>query len=344
MSGLPGFSTESRQRNKTAIRISASLFAAVLVAAAMSICLGPVMIPLSEIGPVLLGQDTDSVAARIILFSRLPRTCGCLLAGAALAVSGAVIQSVLENPLAAPNVIGVNTGAGLAVAICCAVAPGVFWITPIAALVGALAGVLLVLLIGERTGASRLTLVLAGIAVSAVFSGAVDLILTFVPEALSAYSDFRIGGFSGITMRKVTPAAAVIGAAFVSVLSLTPQMDILALGTDTARSLGLRARPVRVALLSSAAALAGAAVSMVGLLGFVGLIVPHAARKASKGEGLPLLIYSALGGAGFVTLCDLVARMAFAPYELPVGVVLSFLGGPFFLWLILRQKGGHRDA
>ncbi len=341
---LPRFSMESRQRNKKTIRISATLIAAVLVTAAMSVCLGPVMISLPEIGPVLLGRDTDSVAARIILFSRLPRTCGCLLAGAALAVSGAVIQSVLENPLAAPNVIGVNTGAGLAVAICCAAAPGIFWITPIAAFVGALAGVLLVLLIGERTGASRLTLVLAGIAVSAVFSGAVDLILAFVPEALSAYSDFRIGGFSGITMRKVAPAAAVIGAAFGAVLSLTPQMDILALGTDTARSLGLRARPVRVALLAAAAALAGAAVSMAGLLGFVGLIVPHAARRVSNGDSLPLLVYSALGGAAFVTVCDLAARTVFSPYELPVGVVLSFLGGPFFLWLILRQKGGHRDA
>lgn len=344
MKSLPGFSMESRQRNKKRVRISAALFAAVLVAAAMSICLGPVTLPLSQIGPVLLRQDTESVAARIVLFSRLPRTWGTLLAGAALAVSGAVIQSVLENPLAAPNVIGVNTGAGLAVAVCCAIVPGALWLTPVAAFVGALAGVLLVLLIGERTGASRLTLVLAGIAVSAVFSGAVDLILTFVPEALSAYSDFRIGGFSGITMRKVAPAAAVIGAAFVTALSLSPQMEVLALGAETAHSLGLRVRPVRVALLCAAAALAGAAVSMAGLLGFVGLIVPHAARKAAGGESLPLLVYSALGGAAFVTLCDLLARTVFAPYELPVGVVLSFLGGPFFLWLILWQKGGHRGA
>ena len=124
MKSLPKFSMESRQRNRKRVKISAALFAAVLVTAAMSICLGPVTLPLSQIGPVLLRQDTQSVAARIVLFSRLPRTCGTLLAGAALAVSGAVIQSVLENPLAAPNVIGVNAGAGLAVAICCAIVPG----------------------------------------------------------------------------------------------------------------------------------------------------------------------------------------------------------------------------
>ena len=337
-------SSMEKQTSKRQLAFGAGLAALVLISGMLSICLGSVKLPLRETMAVFTGRDTASTTARIVLHVRLPRTCASLLAGAALAVSGANIQSVLENPLAAPNVIGVNTGAGLAVALCCALAPGAFFLTPIAAFLGALGGVLLVVLIGERTGASRLTLVLAGIAVSAVFSGAIDLIITFVPESLSAYSDFRIGGFSGVTAQKVQPAGIAMAAAFLLALSLAPQMEILALGADTARSLGVRVKPIRILLLTAAAALAGAAVSLAGLLGFVGLIVPHAARKLSNGEGLPLLLFSALGGAAFVTLCDLVSRTLFSPYELPVGVVLSFLGGPFFLWLILRQKGGHRDA
>lgn len=324
--------------------IAGALAAAVLLSATMSICLGPVKLSPGQIFSVFFERDTVSVSARIIAHVRLPRTFAALLVGAALAVSGAMIQSVLENPLAAPNVIGVNTGAGLAVTLCCALAPGAFVLTPIAAFLGAMGGVLLVVLIGERTGASRLTLVLAGIAVSAMFSGAIDLIVTFVPESLNTYSDFRIGGFAGVTAQKIRPAALIIGVAFLTALSLAPQMELLSLGQDTARSLGLRVKPVRLLLLATAAALAGAAVSMAGLIGFVGLIVPHAARKLSRGDNFWLLIFSALGGASFVTFCDLVARTFFSPFELPVGIMLSFLGGPFFLWLILRQKGGRRDA
>lgn len=343
MPTLPTSSMGTGQRDKQR-RITAALCGVVLLSAVLSLCLGPVPVPLPQVVSALLGQETGTVAARIVLYSRLPRTLGCLLAGSALAVAGAVIQNVLDNPLAAPNVIGVNTGAGLAVTALCALVPGAAALTPVAAFLGALAGVLLVLLIGERTGAARLTLVLAGIAVSAVFAGAVDLIVTLVPDALSAYAGFRIGGFSGVTMARVAPAAAAVAVGMAAVFFLVPQMEVLSLGADTARSLGLRVRPVRILLLTAAAALAGAAVSVAGLLGFVGLIVPHGARKAAGGGVLPLVGFSALGGGAFVTLCDLLARTLFAPYELPVGVVLSFLGGPFFLWLILRQRGGRRDA
>lgn len=322
-----------------------ALIAAVIVAAAMSLCLGSVRLPLSEVLSALAGRNAGSVAGRIVLYTRLPRTLGCLLSGAALAVSGAVIQTVLQNPLAAPNVIGVNAGAGFAVTLCSAIAPVLSAaFLPLAAFAGALFGVLLVLLIGERTGASRLTLILSGVAVSAVFTGAVELVVTLVPDALGAYTDFRIGGFSGVTMRRVGFAAILFAPAILAVFSLSDAMDVLALGEETARSLGMRTRPVRIGLLTGAAALAGAAVSIAGLLGFVGLIVPHAVRKYAQGSGRRLLLLSALGGAALVAACDLLARLAFAPYELPVGVLLSFVGGPFFLCVILRQRGGRRRA
>ena len=123
-------------------------------------------------------------------------------------------------------------------------------------------------------------------------------------------------------------------------LSLSQELDILSLGSDVAQSLGLSVRSVRFLLLALAAALAGAAVSFSGLLGFVGLVVPHAVRRILGGESFPLLLGSMLGGASFLTICDLLSRVLFAPFEIPVGIVLAFIGAPFFLWLLLRKKGG----
>ncbi|MDE7243396.1 MAG: iron ABC transporter permease [Oscillospiraceae bacterium] len=312
----------------------------VILSALLSMCLGAVAVPPRDILPALLGDGTGS-AAQIVRYARLPRTCGCLLAGAALAVSGTLIQSVLGNPLAAPNIIGVSSGAGLAAALCGALAPSVSLALPTAAFAGALLGVLLVLFIAEKTGASKLTLVLAGVAVSGMFSAGIDTVVTFVPDALAGYSDFRIGGLANLSMSRIIPAFWVILIAFILAFSLAGELDILILGTDTAQSLGLRAKPLRLILLTLAAALAGAAVSFSGLIGFVGLIVPHIMRRLIGEDSRPLLAGCALGGAVCLTLCDLLARLLFAPYELPVGIVLSLAGGPFFIWLLIRQRGGR---
>ena len=272
----------------------------------------------------------------------MPRTAGCLVSGAALAVSGAVIQTVLSNPLASPNVIGINAGAGAAVALCCAVAPTMVGITPLAAFAGAFGSALLVLTISQRAGASRMTLILTGVALSSIFSALVDLVVTLAPDALNGYSDFRVGGLDSVTMARVTPAAVVGAVCLAGVLLLTNELDLLALGSETAQSLGLRVEKMRVILLALAAGLAGAAVSVAGLIGFVGLIVPHLIRRFLGEESRPLVIGCAFGGAALLTVCDTAARTLFAPYEIPVGVVLSLGGGPFFLWLLLRRKGGQR--
>lgn len=305
-----------------------------------SLSLGAVSVPPSEVVQALLGGLEGTPQAQIVLYSRLPRTCGCLLAGAALAVSGVLIQTVLHNPLAAPNVIGVNSGAGLMVALCCAIAPTAVWVVPFAAFAGALAGALLVFFIARRTGASRMTLILSGIAISGMFSAGIDTVVTVFPDALNGYSDFRIGSFSNLAMSRIAPAFWVILTAMLAVLVLSGEMDVLALGDETARSLGLPVERLRILLLTLAAALAGGAVSFAGLLGFVGLVVPHMMRRLMGEESLPLLLASAFGGAALVTACDLAGRMLFAPYVLPVGILLSILGGGFFLWLLMRRKGG----
>lgn len=310
------------------------------LSALLSLCVGAVPVAPGEVFAALLGNG-GGAAYRIVLYARLPRTCGCLLAGAALAAAGAIIQGVLGNPLAAPNVIGVNAGAGLLTALCAALFPAWMAAAPFAAFLGALGGVLLVLGIAERTGASKTTFVLAGVAVSGMFSAGIDAVLAFFPDALNGYTDFRVGGMANLSMARVGPAFWVALITFFLALSLAGEMDVLLLGEDTARSLGLPARSLRLALLALAAALAGAAVSFAGLLGFVGLIAPHIARRlAGEDSSARLLLTSALGGAALLTLCDVAARTLFAPYELPVGVVLSLLGGPFFLWLLARQKHG----
>lgn len=320
----------------------AGLAAAVLCAAVLSLCLGARPLRPGAVLRALLGiaNDAEGAAASIVCYVRLPRTAGCLLAGAALAASGAVIQTVLANPLAAPNIIGVNAGAGLGVAVCCALAPGAAALTPPAAFLGAFGGVSLVIALSRRAGASRMTLVLAGVAVSGMLSAGVDLVLTLVPDALVGYSDFRIGGLAQVSMVKIAPAAWVILPCLAALLLLAGELDVLALGEDVAHSLGLRVRAVRLALLALAAALAGAAVSFAGLLGFVGLVAPHIARRLVGSEAKRLLPGAALLGALLLTLCDVAARVLFAPFELPVGIVLSLAGGPFFLWLLFRQKRG----
>ena len=308
----------------------AALIVLTVAAAALSMGFGSVSL-----------RENPEAAWRIMRYIRLPRTCAALLAGAALAAAGTVIQTVLHNPLASPGVIGVNSGAGLMVAVVCAIAPAAQRFTPAIAFVGALLSALLVVGIAQCTGASRMTVVLAGVAISNIFSAGIDAVVTFVPEALGGVSDYRIGGFSAVNMERIAPAAVMIGVGLAVLFTMTRQMDVLALGSETARSLGLAVEPVRFALLVLAAALSGAAVSFAGLLGFVGLIVPHAMRRFVGEESGPLLAASVLGGAGFVTLCDLLARVLFAPFELPVGVVLAFAGGPFFLWLLFRQRGGR---
>ncbi len=318
--------------------VYAVLCALLVLAAILGIIEGSVHVSLGDIFDAILGRSVGTPSYNIIILSRLPRTLGCLVAGVGLAVAGAVLQTVLGNPLAAPNVIGVNSGAGLAIAICGALYPLQVSLHPFAAFIGALVAVLLVLFISQKAGASKITTVLAGVAVAAVFAAMIDAVVTLFPDSLIGYTSFRIGGLANVSMKNIIPGMCVIIWAVAVLLIMNNEIDILALGTDTAKSLGLKIKPWRIVLLALAAALAGAAVSFAGLLGFVGLIVPHIMRNFVGERSLHLIATSGLGGAVLVTICDVVTRLVFAPYEMPVGILLSCIGGPFFIWLLLRQK------
>ena len=314
-----------------------------LLAAIASLGLGAVKLPLPTLFRAILDGPT-ATAGYIFWYVRLPRTAACLLAGAALSVSGAVIQGVLHNRLASPSIIGVNAGAGLAVTICCALGALSGWTIAGSAFFGAMLAVLLIVFASEKAGASRTTVILGGVAVNATLNALSEALTTLFPDVTALSGDFRVGGFASVTAPRLIPAGILILLALLAVFTLRHELDLLALGEESAQSLGLNVKTVRTLLLVLAAMLSGAAVSFAGLLGFIGLIIPHAMRKFSGTESGNLLPLCALGGAAFVTLCDTAARTLFAPYELPVGILLSILGGPFFLLLLLKGKGGRTHA
>lgn len=323
---------------KITYRMYAVLGALLIASALFSLCTGASGF---SVGQAL--RDPASPAASILLHIRLPRTAGAMLSGAALATAGAIIQGVLHNPLAGPSIIGVNAGAGFAALLISWLLPGMLHLLPAAAFLGAFAASAFILLLVQRARASRITVVLAGVAVSAILSAGSDLISVIAPEVSLGMSAFRVGGFSGVSAQRVQTAACYILPGLALAVMLSHELDVLALGDDVAQSVGLKVHKTRLILLLLASLLAGAAVSFSGLIGFLGLMTPHVIRKIVGGEYRRILPMSILGGSVLMLLCDTAARILFIPYELPVGILLSFVGGPFFLLLLLRQrKGGRR--
>jgi len=302
--------------------------------------LGSTHISLGDMAAAVFDGDRTTLIGRIFWYVRFPRTCGALLCGAALAVSGAVIQCVLANRLASPSIIGVNSGAGLAVVLCSAFGITGGWRFSLAAFVGSFCAVMIVTVGARKWGASRGTVILMGVALNAFFGAVSDTLVTFIPDISVMSNDFRIGDFASVTDTKLIPAAVLIPLCIFILLTFSNDLDVLTLGEETAKGLGLNTNGMRVFFLLLSAVLAGTAVSICGLLSFVGLLVPHAVRRLSGGRG-HLIPLCALFGGGFVAVCDTLARTVFTPYELPVGIIMAFLGGPFFLFVLVKGKGGH---
>lgn len=314
-----------------------------LTAILLSLCLGAANISLKDILNIFI-KGSEAKGYKIFMFVRLPRTLACILAGSALAVSGAVIQSVLSNKLASPGIIGVNAGAGLAVTICCACGFLSGWAIAGSAFFGAFLASVLVAFSAQKLGASRSTVILGGVAVNSFFNAITEAIMNILPDAGVTSIDFRVGGFSAVAYTRLIPAAIIILTSLLILFTLHNELDLMNLGEDTAQGLGLSIKPMRTVFLILSALLAGAAVSFSGLLGFIGLIIPHVTRRLCGNESKNILPLCSIIGAGFVTICDLVSRLAFAPYEVPVGIFMALIGGPFFIFLLIKSKGGHFHA
>lgn len=306
----------------------------------MSLVLGSTSLSMGEVLAAIRQGDRESTALRIFLYVRLPRTLGGVLCGCGLAVSGALLQVVMNNSLAGPNIIGVNAGAGFACLLVMALYPASAAILPGAAFVGALTCALLIYGVARWTGASRMTIVLAGVAVSSVINAASSCIKILFPDILAAYNTFSVGTLNGVTMEKVCAACPYLLVGLIAALLLSGDMNILELGEELAQSLGLRVERCRLLLILIAAVMAGAAVSFAGLIGFVGLLVPHIARMLLGTDNRLVVAGSALLGAVSVLVCDVLGRVLFAPFEIHVGIILALVGGCYFVFLLFQRKGG----
>lgn len=308
--------------------------AALLIIFSVSLLVGS--IPLNI--PDLL---TAGSVSNIVFFSiRLPRVFAALLSGLAFSVSGLLIQRATGNGLSSPNIIGVNSGAGASVLLFLSLAPDMFAILPLAAFLGAIISVSIVFLISSLTKrvSSSISLILSGVAVNALFNAVISTISSLDPETMASYSAFSIGGFSGIysSMLRV-PALLIIISIALSFL-LSDRMDVISLGDEIASSMGYRPLGIRILLIAIASLLAASAVTFSGLLGFVGLVTPHAASFLTSGNSRRTLILSSLIGPSLVMLSDLAGRTIISPSELPAGVFMAIIGVPFFIFLLLRRS------
>ena len=273
---------------------------------------------------------------------RVWRILAGLLVGAALALAGAVLQTVLRNPLADPFVLGLSGGASLAAAAVLAtglVAVGSF-VLPAAAFAGAILALIFVLAVARTAGGGPVTLVLAGV-VSGSFASAILMVLLACASArtLQSVTWWMMGSLQTAEPASLAVAGACIAAAALVILSQARALNALALGPDLAQTLGVRTERVLPLVLGAASLAVAAAVSLVGIIGFVGLIVPHAVRRIVGANHRALLPSSAVAGGLFLVACDQLGKL-FAEVEIPAGVVTALAGGPFFLWLLAR-RGRH---
>lgn len=339
MNLLQNSSSPKFSGNKPSLRfVYLVSFLIFIVGIISALCLGATKISLVDAFSAMFKGEISDPNYRILVFIRLPRVLASLLSGSALAVSGVLIQAVLNNPMAAPNVIGVNSGAGLSAIIMLSLFPTALSFLPFAAFTGAVLACLLIYFISIKSGADRLTVTLVGIAISSILNAAINMIKTLFPDIVYDTDMFLIGGLLGANYRTLIPAGILIIAGLFTAILLSQRLDIITLGDQTAATLGINLPATKLLLLVTASALAGASVSFAGLLGFVGLLVPHIARKFCGTNHKKLLPLSILLGSSLVLWCDIIGRTIAAPYEISVGILLSFIGGPFFVFLILLAK------
>lgn len=303
----------------------------------LSLAKGAMPLGTGEIVDILFSGSAQSAQAQVIWNIRLPRTLVGALVGVNLAVAGGILQGVMKNPLADPHIIGISSGAGLAGVIILILFPEQEYLVVPIAFIGAMLAAVLIYSLAWKGGIKPMRIILAGVAVSAFLGAAISGLLVFFSDRVHSALMWMVGGLSARSWpHVVTIAPYSLIAGCLAVLG-AKRLNILTLGDDMARGLGLNVELTRLALTAVAALLAASAVSVVGLLGFVGLIVPHTARLLIGSDFRYLLPAAAMLGAAVVTLSDTLARTLFAPVEIPVGIIMAFLGAPFFLYLLRRE-------
>ncbi|GAV31772.1 ABC-type Fe3+-siderophore transport system, permease component [Coriobacteriaceae bacterium EMTCatB1] len=333
----------SRTRRAAAL---AALAAALAIAMVAGVAFGAVKVAPSEvlgaIGRAVAGAP-GPVEDAVVLDLRLPRVLLAALVGACLATAGVLYQALFRNALADPYILGVSSGAGLGATVAFVLAGsttlGVLVGVPAGAFAGALGTIALVVVLAGRAGRLESTsLLLAGVAVSYTLAALTSFVMVVSRESMHAVVFWMMGGLQRASWPYVGMLAAVlVGGSAVPFLR-SRDLDLMLLGDERASQLGLDARRFTLVMLACASLVVAGAVSVSGLIGFVGLMVPHAVRLVLGPDHRTLLPASALVGAVVVVLADLLARVVLAPVELPVGIVTALAGGPFFVWLLTRKE------
>ena len=313
----------------------------------LSSIIGQLQISPAQVWATITGQENDQIISSTLTVVRFPRIVMGLAVGAALAVAGAVMQAIFGNPLAEPGVVGVSSGAavGAAFAIVIGFAGLGGWGVALFAFAGGLLATLLVYVTSRSNGRTEVvTLLLTGIAINA-FAGAGLAFLLFLADAASREQIvfWQLGSLNGSRWEEVAIVGVVAVVGTVIAVLLSRRLDLLALGERNARHLGVNVEALRIGSIVLVALLTGVAVAFCGIIAFVGLVVPHIIRMAIGPSHRPLIIASAIGGGVLLVFADLLARTLVAGADLPIGMLTSLVGGPFFFWLLARarkQSGG----
>lgn len=281
--------------------------------------------------------NDDGSAQRMVIWNiRLPRTILAGLVGINLALSGAILQGVMKNPLADPGIIGISSGAGLFAIVILVIFPQYQDMAPIFAFFGAMLAAGIIYILAWKGGIQPIRIVLAGVAVAAIFGAGISAILVFYSDRVHGALTFMNGSLSARSWPEVRLILPYTVIGLILVILFSRKLNILILGDDAARGLGLNVEVTRLGFTALAAILAASAVCVAGLLGFVGLIVPHSIRLIIGTDYKYMLPASALLGAVLVMFSDTFARTILSPVEIPVGIVMAGLGAPFFLYLLRR--------
>jgi iron complex transport system permease protein len=316
------------------------LIVSIVLVSLYSTITGSVKLSLSEVWDGIM--NVDETFHTIVWDLRLPRIIVGLIVGMCLAVSGTIMQGVMKNPLADPGIIGVSAGAALMAVIIMVLFPQYILLLPIAAFIGGLITALLIYGLAWQGGSSTSRIILVGVAVNSVIGACMSAIMLLFSDRVQAVLPWMAGGISGVTWDQVKLLSIYGIPAILMSLFAIKHIKILNLGDEVAKLLGHRVERSRFFLILISTLLAGIAVSVSGLIGFIGLVIPHIMRMIVGNDYRFVLPLSALGGGMFLILTDTIARSWFGAIELPVGLILAFLGGPFFLFIL--QKGGKVRA
>ena len=325
-----------RFRTGTFLLLALLLLAAFL----LNLCVGSLDISFSDVVRTLFTSNSDSLQQAVILKIRLPRACLALLVGASLGASGATFQAILRNPLADPYLLGISGGAALGAVLAISLGFAGALFIPTAAFLGAMGALGGVYLVARAYRSSTQTLILSGVMIGSLASALLLFILWSTPADPTRAAIFWLAGDLANADTSLIPVAAFgMMAIFLLLWMQASSLDLLTQGEDVASDLGLSVGRSRFFLFLFAGALTSIAVSLAGLVGFVGLVVPHVVRLLWGPSHRGLLPGAALVGGIFLVLADAVSRVVFAPAEIPVGVVTALIGAPFFLFLLRRKEG-----